>query len=107
MMKTTKLLTTIAISAGLACGAIAQAGEKHDEENISSSDVPAAVRKAAEAEAKGGKVVSWEKEGKNYEAVIEKNGKQWEVEISANGKVLNKHEEDKEHHEHGEKGEKH
>jgi uncharacterized membrane protein YkoI len=103
MMKTTKLLITIAIGAGLACGTIAQAGEKHDEETISSSDVPAAVQKAAEAEAKGGKVVSWEKEGNGYEALIEKNGKKWEVKIDANGKVLKKHEEDKEEHHHGEK----
>ena len=104
-MKTTKLLITIAISAGLACGVIAQSGEKHDEDTISSSEVPAVVRKAAEAEAKGGKIVSWEKEGKNYVAVIEKNGKHWEVEISATGKVLSKHEESEEEHEHGAKGE--
>ena len=96
-MKTTKLFTIAAISAGLAFG-VAQAKEKkHEEENINSSDVPAAVTQAAEKQAAGGKIVRWEKEGKNFEAVIEKDGKQWGVEINASGKVLNKHDESKEH----------
>ena len=94
----------MAIGAGLAFGVIAQAGEKkHEEESVRASDVPAAVQQAAETEAKGGKIVRWEKEGKNYEAVIEKDGKQWGVEINASGKVLNKHDESKEHKENGEK----
>jgi plastocyanin len=106
-MKTTKLIAAMAVSAGLAFGVAAQAKEKkHEEETVSSSDVPAAVQKAAETEAKGGTIVRWEKEGANYEAVIDKNGKQWGVEIDANGKVLNKHDESKEHKEKGEKGEK-
>ena len=101
-MNTPKLFTIAAISAGLSFGAVAQAGEKkHEEENISASSVPAAVQQAAETEAKGGKIVRWEKEGKNYEAVIEKNGKEWGFLIDANGKVLSKHDESKE------KGEKH
>ena len=97
-MKTNKLLAAVAVSAGLALGAAAQVKE-HEEESVNSSDVPAAVQKAGEAEAKGGQVVRWQKEGKNYEAVIEKNGKTWGVEISANGKVLSKHDETKEHKE--------
>ena len=93
-MNTTKLLVTVIVSAGLALGVVAQAGEKkHEEENISSSDVPAAVQKAAESEAKGGKIVRWEKEGANYEAVIEKNGKEWGFKFDANGKKLGKHSE--------------
>jgi uncharacterized membrane protein YkoI len=103
-MKTTKLITAIVVSAGLAFGVAAQAGgKKHEEENISSTDVPTAVQKAADSEAKDGKIVRWEKEGANYEAVIEKNGKEWGVKIDANGKVLSKHNESKEK---GEKGEK-
>jgi plastocyanin len=103
-MKTTKLITAIAVSAALAFGVVAQAGEKkHEEQSISSTDVPAAVQKAAETEAKGGTIVRWEKEGANYEAVIDKNGKQWGVEIDANGKVVSKHDESKEHKEKGEK----
>jgi plastocyanin len=101
-MKITKLITVIAVSAGLAFGVAAQAGEKkHEEQSISGTDVPAAVQKAAETEAKGGKIVRWEKEGADYEAVIDKNGKEWGFKFDANGKLLGKHDESKE------KGEKH
>jgi plastocyanin len=106
IMKTTKLITAMAVSAGLAFGVAAQAEREHDEQTISSSDVPAAVQQAAQAQAKGGTIVRWEKEGANFEAVIEKNGKQIGVEMDANGKVLSKHDESKEHKEKGEKGEK-
>jgi plastocyanin len=99
-VKTTNLLITAIVSGGLAFGVAAQAKE-HEEENINTSDVPAEVQKAAETEAHGGKIVRWEKEGANYEAVIEKKGKKWGVQIDANGKVLSKHDESKE------KGEKH
>ncbi len=101
-MKTPKLIAVAAVSAGLAFGGAAQAKE-HEEENISSSDVPAAVQQAAETQAKGGKIVRWEKEGANYEAVIDKNGKEWSFAFDANGKLLKKHEESKEHKEKGEK----
>src|SRR5205807_2895675 len=103
-MNTLKLFTIAAVSVGLAFGAIAQGhGNKEKEETISSSDVPAAVQQAADTQAKGGKIVRWEKEGANYEAVIDKNGKQWGVEFDANGKVMSKHDESKEHKEKGEK----
>jgi hypothetical protein len=100
-MNTPKLFTIAAVSAGLAFGAVAQGQEK--EESISSSDVPAAVQQAADKQAKDGKIVRWEKEGANYEAVIEKNGKQWGFKFDANGKMMSKHEESKEHKEKGEK----
>ena len=103
-MNTAKLFTIAAVSAGLAFGVVAQAGEKkHEEENISASNVPAAVQKAADTQAKGGKIVRWEREGANYEAVIDKNGKEWSFKFDANGKVVSKHDESKEK---GEKGEK-
>jgi hypothetical protein len=103
-MKTTNLLTVIAVSAGLAFGVTAQAGgKKHEEENISSSDVPAAVQQAADKETKGSKVVRWEKEGADYEAVIEQDGKEWGLRFDANGKFLGRHSEAKEHKEKGEK----
>jgi len=103
-MKTKHLVTVAAVSAGLAFGVIAQAKEEeHEEQTINSSEVPAAVQKAAQAEAKGGTIVRWEKEGANFEAVIDKNGKQIGVEMDANGKVLSKHNEAKEHKEKGEK----
>src|SRR5437763_1521403 len=66
---------------------------EHEEEGISSSDVPAAVQQAAETEAKGGKIIRWEKEGANYEAVIEKGGKEWGYKFDAYGKMLGKHSE--------------
>ena len=75
-----------------------QAKERaHEEQTISSSDVPAAVQQAAQAQAKGGTIVRWEKEGANFEAVIDKKGKQIGVEMDASGKVLSKHNEAKEH----------
>ena len=103
-MKTTKLFTIAAVSAGLAFGAIAQAKEKkHEEENISSSDVPQAVQTAANKETKGASIVRWEKEGANFEAVVSKDGKEWGYKFDANGNLLGKHSEAGEK---GEKGEK-
>jgi plastocyanin len=103
-MTTNDLLTIAAVSAGLVFGVTAQAKEReHEEQTISSSDVPAAVQQAAQAEAKGGTIVRWEKEGANFEAVIDKNGKQIGVEMDASGKVLSKHNEAKEHKEKSEK----
>ena len=106
-MNTPKLLTIAVISAGLAFGATAQGhGKKHHEEqDISSSDVPAAVQQAADKETQGNKVVRWEKEGANYEAVVEKDGKEWGYRFDANGKLLGKHDESKEKGKTG-KGEK-
>jgi hypothetical protein len=98
-MNTTKLFTIAAISAGLSLGATAFGKEKEKEESISTSDVPAAVQQAAEGKAKGGKILRWEKEGGNYEAVIDKNGKEWGFTFDANGKLLRKHEESTEHKE--------
>ena len=103
-MKTKNLFTVAAISAGLAFGVTAQAKEeKHEEQTINSVDVPTAVQSAAQTQAQGGTIVRWEKEGANFEAVIEKNGKQIGVQMDANGKVLSKHSEAKEHKEKGEK----
>ena len=103
-MKTRNVFTIAAVSAGLAFGVAAQAKDReHEEQTINSSDVPAAVQQAAQTEAKGGTIIRWEKEGANFEAVIEKNGKQMGVQMDANGKVLSKHNEAKEHKEAGSK----
>ena len=103
-MNAKNLITVAAVSAALSLSVAAQAKEeKHEEQAINSSDVPAAVQQAAQVEAKGGSILRWEKEGANYEAVIEKQGKQIGVEMDANGKVLSKHNEAKEHKEKGEK----
>jgi plastocyanin len=103
-MKMKNLFTVGVVSASLALSVVAQAKERaHEEQTINSSDVPAAVQQAAQAEAKGGTIVRWEKEGTNFEAVIDKNGKQIGVEMDANGRVLSKHNEAKEHKEKGAK----
>jgi hypothetical protein len=103
-MKTKNLLTVAAVSAGLVFGVTAQAKEeKHEEQTINSSDVPAAVQQAAQTAAKGANVVRWEKEGANYEAVINKNGKEIGIAIDPSGKVLGRHSEAKEHKEEGSK----
>ena len=103
-MKTKNLFTVAAVSVGLAFGVAAQANEeKHEEQTINSSDVPAAVQQAAQTQAKGGTIVRWEKEGANFEAVINQNGKEIGIAINPSGKVLSKHSEAKEHKEKGEK----
>jgi YD repeat-containing protein len=102
-MKTPRLLTIAAVSAGLAFG-VAQAKEKkHEEESIDSASVPQAVQQAAEKQTKGASIVRWEKEGANFEAVVSKDGKEWGYKFDANGKLLGKHSEAGEK---GEKGEK-
>ncbi len=91
-----KIKTSIAavIVAALSLPALSFA-KKH-EETLKASQVPAAVQKAADKEAKGGKIMRWEKEGKDYEVVIEKDGKEWGMKFDAQGKMKGKHEESKE-----------
>lgn len=96
MKRKTSIAVTIATT--LAIPAISFA--KRNDETLKASHVPAAVQKAAEHEAKGGKIVRWEKEQGHYEAVIDKGGKQWGVDFNGKGKVLGKHDES------SEKGEK-
>jgi hypothetical protein len=103
-MKTPKLVTIVAISAGLAFGVTAYGhGDKEKEASINSSDVPQAVQQAAEKQLKGASIVRWEKEGATYEAVVSKDGKEWGYKFSTSGKMLGKHSEASEK---GEKGEK-
>jgi hypothetical protein len=95
-MKTIITSSVLAVCLAL-CLPFALAKEKkHAEETISKADVPVAVQKAADTEAKGGRIVRWEKEGADYEAVIEKSGKQMGVKIDAKGKIVSKHDEGKE-----------
>jgi hypothetical protein len=103
-MKTKDLFTIAAVSAGLAFGVTAQAKEReHEEQTIASSEVPAVVQSAAQTQAQGGTIARWEREGANFEAVIDKNGRQIGIEMDATGKVLSKHSEAKEHKEKGAK----
>ena len=100
-MKT--IITSTVLAVGLALCLPFAIAKEHEEENLNQSDVPEVVQKAGEAQAKGGKIVRWEKAGSDYEVVVDKGGKQWGIKIDANGKVLGKHDESKEK---GEKGEK-
>ena len=97
-MKTKNLVTSAAISAALSFSVTALAKEeKHEEQGINKSDVPTAVQQTARAEAKGANIVRWEKEGTNYEAVINQNGKEIGIAINPTGKMLSKHNEAREH----------
>jgi plastocyanin len=97
------IVPAIAVAAGLTLSAWTTLwAEEEREDKVNASDVPAAVQKAAEVEAKGGTIVRWEKEGANFEAVIDNNGKQTGVELTPNGKVVSRHDESKEHKEKGE-----
>ena len=106
-MKSTVKTTAAVIALALFVAApSAFTNEREEEETINSSNVPQAVQQAAQAEAKGATIVRWEKEGRNFEAVIEKNGKQTGIEFDPNGKVLSRHDESKEHKQKGGKGQK-
>ena len=96
------IIPVIALATGLTFSAwTALSVDEEREEKVNPSDVPAAVQQAAQAEAKGGTIVRWEKEGSNYEAVIDNNGKQTGVELTPDGKVVSRHDESKEHEEKG------
>ena len=95
-----KLITSVAVATGRALVCVSPVAFGEEEENLNASEVPAAVQQAAEKVASGGKIVRWEKEGKNYEAVIEKSGKEWGYKFDANGKMKGRHEESKEKDEH-------
>src|SRR5262245_65952860 len=63
-MKAKTLVTIAAVSAALSFNVIAQAKEeKHEEQSINSSDVPAAVQQADQGEAKGGSILRWAEAG--------------------------------------------
>ena len=97
------IVRVIAVATVLTLGAWSPLfADEEKEESISASSVPAAVQQAAQAEAKGGTIIRWEKEGNNYEAVIQNGAKQTGIEITADGKVVSRHDESKEHKEKGE-----
>ena len=98
-MKTRNLIIAGLVAASLSTAVTAQAAEEKEQE-IKAADVPAAVQKAADTQAKGAKIVRWEKEGDNYEAVVaKKSGKEIGIKFNADGKFLSKHSESKEHQE--------
>jgi plastocyanin len=91
----TKVALLLVIGCALAFP-VSSFAKEEKEKQLKRSDIPAAIQKAAEKEAAGGKIVRWEKEGTNYEVVIEKGGKQWGFVFDSTGKMLSKHDESKE-----------
>jgi hypothetical protein len=92
-MKTKNILIVLLIGGGLALSVLPAQAKEHDEGNISAENVPLTVTNAAESAVQGAKILRWEKEGDNYEAVIEKDGKEWGYTFGPHGKWLGKHEE--------------
>ena len=100
-MKTKNLLVAALVSAGLAFGIAAQAGE-HKGEKVDMKTLPAEVQKTITEKAAGGEVVAVQREddanGKwNYEVTVKTDGKKWGFEVDPNGKFV------KNHKEHGKK----
>ena len=96
-MKTKTLLLTGVISAGLACGAVAQVGHQPGE-MVSMKSLPASVQQTINQKAAGGEIVRVKREddadGKwNYEVVVRSQGKEWGFEVDPNGKLLKTHSE--------------
>ena len=94
-MKTMKLLLAAVVSAVLAFGVVAQAGE-HKSEKVDMATLPAEVQKTIKEQAAGGKIVRVnredDKDGKwNYEVLVKTDGKEWGFEVDPNGKFVKKH----------------
>lgn len=95
MMKTRNLLLTAVVSAGLAFGLTAQAGE-HKSETVDQTTLSAAVQKTIKEKAAGGEVVRVQREDDkngrwNYEVLVKTDGKEWGFEVDPNGKFVKKH----------------
>jgi uncharacterized membrane protein YkoI len=94
-MKTMRLLLAAVVSASLAFGMAAQAGE-HKGETVDMKTLPEAVQKTITEKASGGEIVKVKREddtnGKwNYEVVVKTGEKEWGFEVDPNGKYLKKH----------------
>lgn len=91
-MKTTNLLVTAIVAAGLAFGVTAQATEEREPVKLTS--LPAAVQKTIKETAAGGEIVSIEKENVEgkwvYQVTVKTKGKEWGFEVDEHGKFLGK-----------------
>lgn len=100
-MRTSKLLLSAMVSASLAFGMIAQAGE-HKGEVVEMKTLPADVQKTITEKAAGGEIVRVEREddkdGKwNYEVVVKTEGKNWGFEVDPKGNFVKKHDNHRKH----------
>ncbi|HMG03916.1 MAG TPA: hypothetical protein VK581_00560 [Chthoniobacterales bacterium] len=98
-MKIRNMLLAAIMSAGLAFGLAAQAGEKKSEV-VDQKTLPAAVQKTIKEKATGGEIVRVQREddknGKwNYEVIVKTNGKEWGFEVDPQGKYLKRHDDPK------------
>jgi hypothetical protein len=84
------------IGGGLALSVLPAQAKEHQEKDIDAANIPLPVLNAAESAVEGSKILRWEKEGENYEAVVDKDGKEWGYTFGAHGKWLGKHEENSE-----------
>jgi uncharacterized membrane protein YkoI len=97
------------LSLGGSGGARADEDEAgHHHQSVTMAELPAAVQKTLNREAKGGKIEELRKETRKdgkviYEAEIVKNGKGTDIDVSAEGKVLARGHTHDESSEHGEK----
>lgn len=105
-MKIPRLVTIAVVSAGLAFGVAAQAGNKEKEETVDMSSLPTEVQKTIKDKAGDNSIIRVEKETRHgkevYDAIINKDGKETGIRVDADGKYLGMHEE-KEHKEKAEK----
>ena len=84
------LLIVLLVAGGLTLSVLPAQAKEH--ENINAANVPFPVQTAAESAVQGAKILRWEKDGENYEAVIEKDGKEWGYTFGPHGKWLGKYE---------------
>jgi uncharacterized membrane protein YkoI len=90
-----KLLVAAMVSAGLAFGLTAQAGQ-HKGELVDQKTLSTAVQKTIKEKAAGGEIVRVQREDDkngrwNYEVVVKTDGKEWGFEVDPNGKFVKKH----------------
>ena len=97
-MKTTKLLLSALVSGAWRSVGLPSPKRSTTKKTSIVLTFRPQFKKPRQSEAKGGKIVRWEKEHGKYEAVVEKGGKEWGVVIDDKGKVLSKHDESKEKH---------
>ena len=94
-MKKTSLLLAAVVSAALAFGLTAQAGE-HKSEVVDQKTLPAAVQKTITEKAAGGEIVRVQREDDkngrwNYEVIVKTDGKEWGFEVDPDGKFVKQH----------------
>jgi uncharacterized membrane protein YkoI len=94
-MKTTNLLLTVVVSAGLSFGVTAWAAEAKSE-MVELKTLPAAVQNTITEKAGAGKIVRVQREDDkngrwNYEVIVKTDGKEWGFEVDPKGKFVKKH----------------